>query len=105
ATPAFHDSVLWYYVNDQLPQQGDTSTLVSTPASPLQYISQFITLLPGDVVLTGTPGGVGVGQSPPRLLQDGDSLRTEISGLGVLENRFKSTVETAVTRQDFQLKH
>src|SRR5699024_1068854 len=102
--PEFPTFEVWGYVNDELMQQGDTSALVFSPASLLQYISQFTTLRPGDVVLTGTPGGVGVGQTPPRFLQDGDILRTEISGLGVLENRFKSTVETAVTRQDFQLK-
>lgn len=93
------------YVNDELVQHGDTSTLVFSPASLLQYISQFTTLRPGDVVLTGTPGGVGAGQVPPRFLQDGDILRTEIPGLGVLENRFETTVSTKEASQDFQLSH
>lgn len=93
------------YVNDELVQHGDTSTLVFSPASLLQYISQFTTLRPGDVVLTGTPGGVGAGQVPPRFLQDGDILRTEIPGLGVLENRFEATVSTIEASQNFQLSH
>lgn len=76
------------YVNDELVQRGDTATLVFSPAALLQYISQFTVLRPGDVVLTGTPGGVGAGQKPPRFLKDGDRLVTEISGLGVLENTF-----------------
>ena len=76
------------YVNDELVQHGDTATLVFSPAALLQYISQFSVLRPGDVVLTGTPGGVGAGQKPPRFLQDGDTLVTEIPGLGVLQNTF-----------------
>lgn len=91
------------YVNDELVQQGDTSTLVFSPASLLQYISQFTTLRPGDVVLTGTPGGVGAGQVPPRFLQEGDILKTEIPGLGTLENRFEVTAAAQEAAQDFQL--
>lgn len=91
------------YVNDELVQHGDTSTLVFSPASLLQYISQFTTLRPGDVVLTGTPGGVGAGQVPPRFLKDGDVLKTEIPGVGVLENRFQSSVSDQETAQSFHL--
>jgi len=52
----------------------------------LSYISQFTVLRPGDLVLTGTPGGVGMGMVPPRFLQDGDVITTEIDGIGRLEN-------------------
>ncbi|MGA8789882.1 MAG: fumarylacetoacetate hydrolase family protein, partial [Paenarthrobacter sp.] len=55
----------------------------------LSYISQFTILRPGDLVLTGTPGGVGMGMTPPRFLKDGDVLTTEIDGIGRLENRFR----------------
>lgn len=75
------------YVNDELVQEGNTRTLVYGPARILSYISQFTTLRPGDLILTGTPGGVGMGMKPPRFLKDGDILRTEIVGLGTLENR------------------
>ena len=91
------------YVNDELVQHGDTSTLVFSPASLLQYISQFTTLRPGDVVLTGTPGGVGAGQVPPRFLKDEDVLKTEIPGVGVLENRFQTTGSSEETAQIFHL--
>lgn len=74
------------YVNGELVQSGDTATLVFGPARLLSYISAFTTLRPGDVVLTGTPGGVGSGMKPPRFLSDGDTLATEIDGLGRLEN-------------------
>lgn len=75
------------YVNGELVQVGNTSTLVFGPARLLSYISRFTTLRPGDLVLTGTPGGVGMGMKPPRFLADGDILRTEIEGIGRLENR------------------
>lgn len=75
------------FVNGERVQHGTTSTLVFSPAKLLSYISTFTQLRPGDLVLTGTPGGVGAGASPPRFLADGDVVRTEIPGLGSLENR------------------
>jgi acylpyruvate hydrolase len=77
------------YVNGELVQEGNTSTLVFGPAQLLSYISQFTILRPGDLVLTGTPGGVGMGMTPPRFLKDGDVLTTEIDGIGRLENQFR----------------
>ena len=77
------------YVNGELVQHGNTSTLVFSPAQLLAYISQFTMLRPGDLVLTGTPGGVGMGMTPPRFLNDGDVLTTEIDGIGRLENLFR----------------
>jgi 2-keto-4-pentenoate hydratase/2-oxohepta-3-ene-1,7-dioic acid hydratase in catechol pathway len=77
------------YVNGELVQDGNTRTLVFGPAQLLSYISQFTVLRPGDLVLTGTPGGVGMGMNPPRFLQDGDTLVTEIDGIGRLENTFR----------------
>lgn len=74
------------YVNGDVVQKGNTGTLVFGPAKLLSYISQFTTLRPGDLVLTGTPGGVGMGMTPPRFLNDGDVLATEITGIGRLEN-------------------
>ncbi|WP_115787092.1 fumarylacetoacetate hydrolase family protein [Arthrobacter silvisoli] len=74
------------YVNGEPVQRGNTATLVFGPARLLSYISQFTVLRPGDLVLTGTPGGVGMGMVPPRFLQDGDVVTTEIDGIGRLEN-------------------
>lgn len=67
-------------------QRGNTQTLVFDCASLLSYISTFTVLRPGDVVLTGTPGGVGMGMDPPTYLADGDVVETEIPGIGALTN-------------------
>jgi acylpyruvate hydrolase len=78
-------------VNGETVQRGNTSTLVFGAATLLAYISQFTTLRPGDLVLTGTPGGVGMGMEPPRFLADGDVVRTAIAGIGALENTIHLT--------------
>jgi 2-keto-4-pentenoate hydratase/2-oxohepta-3-ene-1,7-dioic acid hydratase in catechol pathway len=53
----------------------------------IEYLSEQLTLQPGDVIATGTPAGVGHYQSPPRYLADGDVMRCEIEGIGAIENR------------------
>ncbi len=73
-------------VNGEEVQNGNTKTLVFTAAALLSYISTFTRLSPGDVVLTGTPGGVGMGANPPRFLHDGDVVTTEVEGIGALTN-------------------
>lgn len=75
-------------VNGEEVQRGNTRTLVFSAAALLSYISGFTTLRAGDVVLTGTPGGVGLGMTPPRFLQSGDVLSTEVPGIGELSNKF-----------------
>ncbi|HEV2796249.1 MAG TPA: fumarylacetoacetate hydrolase family protein [Nocardioides sp.] len=72
-------------------QRGNTLTLVFDCADLLAYISTFTVLRPGDVVLTGTPGGVGMGMTPPRYLADGDVVETEIAGIGTLTNTIRLT--------------
>jgi acylpyruvate hydrolase len=72
-------------------QRGNTKTLVFDSASLLSYISTFTVLRPGDVVLTGTPGGVGMGMDPPTYLADGDVVETEIPGIGTLTNTVRLT--------------
>ena len=80
------------YLNGERMQHGNTSTLVFSAAALLSYISTFTVLRPGDIVLTGTPGGVGMGMKPPRYLSDGDVLTTEVGGIGRLENRIRARV-------------
>ncbi|MGQ4430825.1 fumarylacetoacetate hydrolase family protein [Streptomyces sp. SAS_260] len=72
-------------------QRGNTRTLVFDAADLLAYVSTFTVLRPGDLVLTGTPGGVGSGMTPPVFLADGDLVETEIPGIGTLRNRFRLT--------------
>lgn len=83
-------------LNGREVQRGNTKTLVFSAAKLLAYISTFTTLRPGDVVLTGTPGGVGMGMTPPLFLKDGDELVTEIPGIGTLKNRIKLRVNAAL---------
>ncbi len=73
---------LWLDVNGQRQQTGNTRTMVFGVAKLVSYLSQFMTLLPGDVITTGTPPGVGMGQKPQRFLQKGDRMTLGIDGLG-----------------------
>ncbi|GAA3583311.1 fumarylacetoacetate hydrolase family protein [Klugiella xanthotipulae] len=76
-------------VNGVTVQHGNTATLVFSAAALVSYISQFSTLRPGDVVLTGTPGGVGMAMQPPQFLTEGDVLTTTIEGIGTMTNRIR----------------
>ena len=78
-------------VNDETVQHSNTKTLVFSATALLSYISAFTLLRPGDLVLTGTPGGVGMGMTPPRFLRDGDVVHTEIEGIGFLDNTIRLT--------------
>jgi 2-keto-4-pentenoate hydratase/2-oxohepta-3-ene-1,7-dioic acid hydratase in catechol pathway len=76
------------WVNDELRQDARTSDLIFDIPTLIETCSRGITLLPGDVIATGTAAGVGMGFSPPRYLQHGDVVRIEIDGIGTLQNRF-----------------
>lgn len=73
---------MWLKVNGQTMQDGSTKTMVYGVAHVVSYLSQFMTLHPGDVISTGTPPGVGMGQKPPRYLKPGDVVELGIEGLG-----------------------
>ena len=77
------------WVNGTLRQDGHTKDLIHDIASLIETCSRGITLLPGDVIATGTPAGVGMGLKPPQWLKTGDVVRIEIDGIGVIENRFE----------------
>ena len=74
---------LWLKVNDKMMQDGNTDDLIFNIPQLVSYISQFMTLLPGDIVSTGTPAGVGLGFNPPVYLKPGDVVELGIDGLGV----------------------
>jgi 2-keto-4-pentenoate hydratase/2-oxohepta-3-ene-1,7-dioic acid hydratase in catechol pathway len=74
------------HVNGEPRQDGRTADLIFGPAEVVDFIAQTCTLAPGDIVLTGTPDGVGEGLTPPRYLQPGDVVRVEIEGLGAIEH-------------------
>jgi acylpyruvate hydrolase len=73
-------------VDDEIMQQSTTADLLFSPADIIAYTSQIVTLNPGDLLLTGTPGGVGDARKPPVYLQPGNVLRTYIDGLGECVN-------------------
>ena len=73
---------LWLDVNGERMQTGNTSTMIFGVAHLVSYITRFMTLMPGDVVTTGTPPGVGIGKNPPRFLKGGDVMTLGIGGLG-----------------------
>ncbi len=72
-------------VNGQRFQDGTTANMIFGVRTIISYLSRFMSLLPGDIIATGTPAGVGMGQKPPRYLREGDRLRLAIDGLGVQE--------------------
>lgn len=73
---------MWLSVNGKTYQDGSTATMIFKPAFIVSYVSQFMSLHPGDVISTGTPPGVGLGQKPPVYLEVGDVMELGIEGLG-----------------------
>jgi 2-keto-4-pentenoate hydratase/2-oxohepta-3-ene-1,7-dioic acid hydratase in catechol pathway len=76
------------FVNGELRQNSNTRHLVFDVYDQISHLSQAMTLEPGDLIFTGTPGGIGAAMEPRRFLKPGDVVRCEIAGLGHLENRF-----------------
>ena len=87
--PDPHRLRLWLTVNGEMMQDSNTSDLVHRIPKLVSYISQYMSLLPGDVISTGTPAGVGMGLKPPRYLQEGDVVALGIDGLGSSRQRVK----------------
>ncbi len=73
---------IWLELNGERMQDGTTKNLIFNIATIVSYVSQFITLMPGDLVCTGTPAGVGLGMKPQRFLKPGDVMHLGIDGLG-----------------------
>ncbi len=74
---------LWLKLNGKMLQDSNTSDLVFNVEQLVSYISQYMTLLPGDVISTGTPSGVGMGLKPPTYLKEGDIVELGVEGLGI----------------------
>ncbi len=86
---------LWLDVNGEPRQRGNTRTMIFGCAALVSYVSRFMTLLPGDIIATGTPPGVALGMKPPRYLQDGDVVTLGIAGLGEQRQRVVPHPEAA----------
>lgn len=88
-----HNLRLWLKVNDKMMQDDNTDDLIFTIPQLVSYTSQFMTLLPGDIVSTGTPAGVGLGFNPPVYLKPGDVVELGIDGLGTSKQSVISYVK------------
>ena len=82
------------WVNGELRQDDNTAHMIFDIPALIETCSRGITLHPGDIIATGTPAGVGMGQKPPRYLQHDDVVRIDIEGLGVIENLFQTESHT-----------
>jgi 2-keto-4-pentenoate hydratase/2-oxohepta-3-ene-1,7-dioic acid hydratase in catechol pathway len=83
---------MWLSVNGKMMQDGSSKTMVYGVAHLVSYLSQFMSLHPGDVISTGTPPGVGLGMKPPQFLKAGDVVELGIEGLGTQRQTFKADV-------------
>ncbi|HDG97612.1 MAG TPA: fumarylacetoacetate hydrolase family protein, partial [Desulfobacterales bacterium] len=84
-------------VNGQIMQESNTSNMIFSVAEIISFLSRHFTLYPGDVILTGTPSGVGAFREPPVYLKDGDEVVVDIEGIGSLSNTCSartSSIET-----------
>jgi len=81
---------LWLTVNGKTMQDGSTSNLIFKIPFLVSYVSQFMSLLPGDIISTGTPAGVGLGMKPNVYLKNGDVVELGIDGLGTAKQRCKA---------------
>jgi 2-keto-4-pentenoate hydratase/2-oxohepta-3-ene-1,7-dioic acid hydratase in catechol pathway len=81
---------LWLKLNDRIMQDGTTANLIFKIPFLVSYLSQFMTLLPGDVISTGTPAGVGLGMNPQVYLKEGDVMELSIEGLGTSKQKVVS---------------
>lgn len=89
-----HNLTLWLSVNGKRMQDSNTSDMIFKIPFLVSYISQFMTLLPGDVISTGTPFGVGLGAHPPVFLQAGDVVELEVQGLGRQKQNATNYIQT-----------
>lgn len=80
--PNAHDLKLWLAINGKTMQNSTTANMIFGIPQLVSYVSHFMTLLPGDIISTGTPSGVGLGRRPPRFLKPGDVVESSIQGLG-----------------------
>jgi 2-keto-4-pentenoate hydratase/2-oxohepta-3-ene-1,7-dioic acid hydratase in catechol pathway len=85
-----HSLRLWLKLNGQIMQDGNTSDFIFNVPQVVSYLSQFMSLEPGDIISTGTPAGVGLGFKPPRYLNPGDVVELGIDGLGTSRQHLKA---------------
>jgi 2,4-diketo-3-deoxy-L-fuconate hydrolase len=93
---------LWLKVNGKTMQESNTKDMIFSIANLVSYTSQFMTLLPGDVIATGTPSGVGLGQKPQVFLKEGDEVELHIDNIGTQKQKVISFIESKLTLAEYQ---
>lgn len=93
-----HELRIRTLVNGEIRQDGSTANLIYDTYEQIEYLSQVMTLMPGDILATGTPAGVGISFDPPRYLREDDVVRIEIDGLGHIENRVARAADPSEPR-------
>ncbi|WP_020529192.1 fumarylacetoacetate hydrolase family protein [Flexithrix dorotheae] len=88
--PNPHNLRLWLKLNGETMQDGNTSDFIFDVPTVISYLSQYMSLLPGDIISTGTPSGVGLGFNPPKYLKPGDVVELGIDGLGSSKQNLKA---------------
>ncbi len=94
--PRFRELDMWLNVNGERRQTGNTRNMIFDVPTLVSYVSGFMTLLPGDVISTGTPPGVGLAMDPPTFLAEGDEVECGIEGLGSMRQRIVASVAVPV---------
>jgi hypothetical protein len=89
-------------VNSKIMQEANTKDMIFKIANLVSYTSQFMTLLPGDVISTGTPSGVGLGQKPQVFLKEGDEVELQIENIGTQKQKIISFIESQLTSEEFK---
>ena len=84
--PDPHQLAIRTWLNGRMVQEDNTSSMIHKVAELIEYISTFTRLSPGDVIITGSPGGVGKKRNPPLFLEEGDRIEVEIENIGHLSN-------------------
>jgi 2,4-didehydro-3-deoxy-L-rhamnonate hydrolase len=88
--PDVHALRMWLKVNGEIKQESSSAHMIFRIPTLISYVSHFMSLLPGDVISTGTPAGVGLGQKPPVYLKEGDEVELGIDGLGSARQRLRA---------------
>jgi 2,4-diketo-3-deoxy-L-fuconate hydrolase len=88
--PDVNNLRMWLKVNGEMKQNGTSANMIFKVPRLVSYLSEFMSLLPGDIISTGTPAGVGLGQKPPTYLKDGDEVELGIEGLGQARQRLRA---------------
>jgi 2-keto-4-pentenoate hydratase/2-oxohepta-3-ene-1,7-dioic acid hydratase in catechol pathway len=81
---------MWLAVNGEIKQESSSANMIFQIPKLVSYVSEFMSLLPGDVISTGTPAGVGMGRKPPEFLRDGDVVTLGIDSLGKARQRLRA---------------